>query len=147
MLLSGIPLFRVMSEDSALLTSKKNRFLVSRPDDVSSSLDAHLSTVPSVRTTCHTVRTPDRPSIICSDDVHSRLDLYCFEKLLFQLAFIQTFRQPVRTHLCDRSVSDSFQVQNKGRLLQPSGRRGFPSRRAHTRLDDSQSWSGCTFNR
>jgi hypothetical protein len=32
--------------------------------------DAHLSTVPSVRTTCLTVRTPDRPSIIRPEDVH-----------------------------------------------------------------------------
>jgi hypothetical protein len=36
------------------------KFHVSRPDDVSSRLDAHLSTVPSVRTTCHSVRTSDR---------------------------------------------------------------------------------------
>jgi hypothetical protein len=34
--------------------------------------------------------------------------------------------------LSDRSASDSFQVQFKGRLLQPSGRRGFPSGRTHT---------------
>jgi hypothetical protein len=38
--------------------------------------DAHLSIIPSVWTTCHTVRTPDRPSIICPDDVHSRPDLH-----------------------------------------------------------------------
>jgi hypothetical protein len=35
-----------------------------------SRLDAHLATIPSVRTTCHTVSTPVRPSIIRSDDVH-----------------------------------------------------------------------------
>jgi hypothetical protein len=40
------------------------QFPVSRPGDVSSHPDNHLSTVPSVRTTCHTVRMPDRPSII-----------------------------------------------------------------------------------
>jgi hypothetical protein len=50
--------FRVMSEDSAC---KKNfKFPVSRPDDVSSRPDAHLSTVPSVRTTYHYVQTLDR---------------------------------------------------------------------------------------
>jgi len=49
--------------DSTLVTSQKNRFPVSRPD-------AHLSIVPSVRTMCHTVRTPDRPSIIRPDDVY-----------------------------------------------------------------------------
>jgi hypothetical protein len=37
---------------------------------VPSRLDAHLPTVPSVRTMCHTVRMPDRPSIIRPDDVH-----------------------------------------------------------------------------
>jgi hypothetical protein len=36
------------------------KFPVSRPDDVSSRPDAHLSTVPSVRTTCHSVWTSDR---------------------------------------------------------------------------------------
>jgi hypothetical protein len=42
-------------------TSQKNfKFPASRPDDVSSRLDAHLSTVPSVRTTCHSVRTSDK---------------------------------------------------------------------------------------
>jgi hypothetical protein len=85
---------------------------------VPSRPDAHLSTVPSVRTTCHTIRTPDRPSII-------RSDLHCFEKLQFQLASVRTSQQPVRTPLSDRSALDSFQVQFKGRLLQPS-------RRAHT---------------
>jgi hypothetical protein len=35
-------------------------FPVNRLDDESSRPDAHLSTVPSVRTTCHSVRTSDR---------------------------------------------------------------------------------------
>jgi hypothetical protein len=39
---------------------------------VSSRPDAHLSIVPSVRKTCHTFRTPDRPSIIHPDDVDFR---------------------------------------------------------------------------
>jgi hypothetical protein len=37
---------------------------------VPSRLDAHMSTVPSVRTMCHTVRTPDKSSIICPNDVY-----------------------------------------------------------------------------
>jgi hypothetical protein len=41
---------------------------------VPSRSDAHRSTVPSVQTTCHTVRTPDRPSIIRPDDVDFCLD-------------------------------------------------------------------------
>jgi hypothetical protein len=99
---------------------------------VTSRPDAHLSTVPSVWTTCHTVRMPDRPSIIRPNDVYFRPDLHCFEKLLFQLKSIQTSQQPVWTPLSDRLASDSFQVQFKGRLLQLFGRRGFPSGRAHT---------------
>jgi len=50
------------------------RFPVSRSNDVSSRPDAHLSIVPSIRTTCHTIQTPDRPSIIRPDDVDFRLD-------------------------------------------------------------------------
>jgi hypothetical protein len=53
--------------DSALLTSQKNWFPVSRPDDVSSRPDAHLSIVPFVQT-------PDRSSIIHPDDVNFRPD-------------------------------------------------------------------------
>jgi hypothetical protein len=109
-----------------------------------------LCSLSAVWTTCHPIRTlicplfhpsgrcdiqsghPDRPSIICPDDVLSHPDLHCFEKLLFQLESVRTFQQPVRTHLSDRSASDSFEVQFEGRFLQPSGRRGFPSGHAHT---------------
>jgi hypothetical protein len=65
----------------------------SRPDDVSSRPNIHLSTVPSVRT------------------------LHCIEKLLFQLASVRPSQQPVWTSINDRSASDSFQVQNMGRLI------------------------------
>jgi len=85
MLLSGIPLFRVMPEDFALLSRQKFSESLSAVSEslsavrtiVPSRPDAHLSTIPSVRTTCLTVRTPNKPSII-------RPDLQCFEKLLFQ---------------------------------------------------------------
>jgi hypothetical protein len=131
--LQGIPLFRSGSDVSALLSRQK----------ISKSLSA-------VWTTCHPVRTPicplfhpfgrrvtpsgrlDRSSINCPDDVHSRLDLHCFEKPLYQLASVRTSQQPVLTPFSDRAASDSFQIQFKGRLLQPFGRRGFPSRHAHT---------------
>jgi hypothetical protein len=53
--LQGIPLFRSVSQDSA---SQKSWFPTSRPDDMSSRPDAHLSTVPSDRKMCHTVRMP-----------------------------------------------------------------------------------------
>jgi hypothetical protein len=110
-----------------------------------------LGSLSTVRTTCHPVWTPicplfhpsrrrvipsrrhDKSSIICPDDVHSRPDLHCFEKLLFQLASVRTFQQPIWMPLSVRSASDSFQVQFKGRLLQPSGRRGFSSGGSHTK--------------
>jgi len=45
------------------------RFPISRPDDVSSRSDAHLSTVPSVRTTCSSRPDDRQTSIIRPDDV------------------------------------------------------------------------------
>jgi hypothetical protein len=125
----------VLPEDYAKFASQKTRFPVSRPDDVSYCPNAHLSKVPAVRTTYHTVRTPNYiPSIICPDDENfpsgpspvSR----SFE--LLQLASVWTFQQPVRTTLSVQpSFRISFQNIDIGRLLQPSGRRGFPSGRAH----------------
>jgi hypothetical protein len=84
---------------------------------VLSRSDAHLSTVPSVRTTCHTVRTPDRPASSVRTTYLSFHTLHCIEKLLFQLASVWTSQQPVRTSISDRSASDSFQVQDMGRLI------------------------------
>jgi hypothetical protein len=55
-----------------LCTAKKIedfRFPVSRPDDVSSRPDVHLSTVPSVRTTCSSRPDAKQTSIIRPDDV------------------------------------------------------------------------------
>jgi hypothetical protein len=43
--------------------------------------------------------------------------LHCIEKLLFQLASVQTSQQPVRTPISTRTVSDSFQVPIKGRSI------------------------------
>jgi hypothetical protein len=63
--------FRVISEDSA---SQKNfKFSVSRPD-------AHLSTVPSVRTMCHSVRTSDRQVSSVRTTFFLRLDTYIVSK-------------------------------------------------------------------
>jgi hypothetical protein len=45
------------------------RFPVSRPDDVSSRLDAHLSNAPFVRTTCSSRPDARQTSIIHPDDV------------------------------------------------------------------------------
>jgi hypothetical protein len=62
--LQGIPIFIRVSEDYACKTENL-RFPVSRSDD-----HAIPSGRPSVRMTCLTVRTPDRPSIIRPNNVH-----------------------------------------------------------------------------
>jgi hypothetical protein len=76
-----------------------------------SRLDIHLTTVPSVRTTCHTIRTPVRPSIIRPDDVHFRPDPPMCREVSIQLASVRTTQQHVRTPISTRPASDSFQVQ------------------------------------
>jgi hypothetical protein len=53
-----------------------SKFPVSRPNDVSSRPDAHLSTVPSVRTTCHSVRTSDRQASPVRTTCFFRPDTY-----------------------------------------------------------------------
>jgi len=79
--------------------------------------DAHLTTVPFVRTTCHTVRTPVRPSIIRPDDVHFRPDHPLCREVSIQLASVRTTQQHVRTPLGTRPVSNSFLVPIKERLI------------------------------
>jgi hypothetical protein len=103
-----------------LCTAKKIedfRFPVSLPDNVLSCPDAHLSTIPSVWTTCHPVRTPDRPASSVRTTYLSVRTLHCIKKLLFQLASVRTSHQPVQTSISDRSASDSLQVQNMGRFI------------------------------
>jgi hypothetical protein len=77
--------------------------------------DAHLPTVPSVRTTCHTVRSPIRPSIIHLDDVHFRPGPPLCREGSIQLASVRTSQQHVRTPIGTRPVSDTFQVPIKER--------------------------------
>jgi hypothetical protein len=89
----------------------------SRPDD-------HLSL-------CHTVRTPDRPSIIRPNDVSLRSDPPLCREGSIQLASVWTFQQYVRTPLSTRSISNFFPSSKKGKIDQPSGRCGFPFVRAH----------------
>jgi len=65
--------FTCQSIFRSLYTAKKIedfRFRVSRSDDVSSRLDAHLSTVPSIRTTCSSRPDDRQTSIIRPDDVY-----------------------------------------------------------------------------
>jgi len=70
-----------------------------------------------VRTTCHTVRTPDRPSIFRPEDVSLRLDPPRCREGSIQPASVWTFQQHVRTPISTRPVSDSFQVPIKGRSI------------------------------
>jgi hypothetical protein len=63
----------IQSDVRRFCTAFKTKVFGSLPAvrmNVPSRSDAHLTTVPSVRTTCHTVRMSVRPSIICPDDVH-----------------------------------------------------------------------------
>jgi hypothetical protein len=89
------------SEDSALKI-EVFRFPVSRPDEVSSRPDAHLSTIPSVRTTCHPVRTPGRPA-------SSVQTLHCVEEFLFKLYPSRRLSSPSRYPL----VLDQSQILSK----------------------------------
>jgi hypothetical protein len=97
------------------------RFPVSRLDDVSSvRMPICPLFHPSGRHVHHD-RTPDIPA-------SSVLTLHCVEKLLFQLASVQTSQQPVRTSISDRSASDSFQVQYMGRSTSTVRMMWFPVR-------------------
>jgi hypothetical protein len=147
----GFHYFRALSEDFAL---RRFQFLVNRPDEPSRP-DAHLTTVPSVRLTCHTVRTPIRPSIIRPDDVQFRSDPPLCREGSIQLASIRTSQQHVWTPLGTRPVSNSFQVSIKER----SSNRPDDVVSCRTRLfvrqesqfkyhrpDVYQSWFGCECN-
>jgi len=94
--LQGIPLFRVMSEGSALFSRQKFSespsvvwtIVPSRPD-------AHLSTVPSIQKMCLTVRMPVRPSIIRPDNVH-----FPFGPLLYREATVPACIRPDDSAAC-----------------------------------------------
>jgi len=134
--------------------SEDFRFSVSRLDDVSSHLDTHMSTVPSVWTMCHTVWTPDKLSIIRSDDVHFRLDPPLVREVSVQLASVWMTQQPVWTPLYTRSASVSFH-SNKGKIYQTVQTMWYPvwthvslrqeSQFKYTHLDARQLWSGHVF--
>jgi len=103
-----LQVIRISSSLSAVQTIKP-----SRPDP-------HLSTVTSVRTTFHPVRTPNRPSIIRPDDVSLRLDPPLCREGSIQLPSVRTFQQHVRTPLSTRSILDFFPSSKKGKIDQPS---------------------------
>lgn len=109
---TGIPLFIALSEDSVLRERSKNSGSLSAVwTIVLSGPDPYLSTVPYVQTTCFTVWTPDRPSIIRPNDVHFCRDPPLCGEVSIRLASIRTSQQPVQTPLSTRPASDFFQVQ------------------------------------
>jgi hypothetical protein len=106
-----------------------SKFPVSRPDDVSSRPDSHLSTVPSVWTTCLSARTSDRQG--------SSVRTMCFfhpNTYIVSRSFGASLLRP------DVSAAslDAYQFSNaslilskfkKGKINQPSRRCGIPSGR------------------
>jgi hypothetical protein len=106
-----------------------SKFPVNRPDDVSSRPDAHLSTVPYVRTTCLFVRTSDRQASSVRTMCFFRPDTYIVSR-----SFCASLLRP------DISAArpNAYQFSNgslilskfkKGKINQPSGRCSIPSRR------------------
>jgi hypothetical protein len=106
-----------------------SKFPVSRPDNVSSRPDAHLSTVPSVRMTCHFVWTSDRQASSVRTMSFFRPDTYIVSR-----SFCANLIRP------DVSAArpDAYQFSNgslilskfkKGKINQPSRRCGIPSER------------------
>jgi hypothetical protein len=90
MLQTGIPLFRVKSEEF-------QKFPVSRPDDVSSRPDSHLSTAPSVRT-------PDSPASSVRTMCFFRPDTSLYREVSVPAFSVRTFQQHVRAPISSRTV-------------------------------------------
>jgi hypothetical protein len=93
-------------------------FPVSRSDDVSSRPDAHLSTVPSVRTTCSSQPDARHTSIIRPDDVSFLSRPYTVSRsFCSSLHPSGHLSSPSGPPLNTRTVSNSFQVPVKGRSI------------------------------
>jgi hypothetical protein len=111
---------------------KDFRFPISRPDDVSSRLDAHLSTVPSVRTTCSSRPDARQTSIIRPDDVSFPFGPYTVSR-----SFCSSLHpsKPLSSPSGRPSVIDRLHILSKFSIwkdrLQLSGRCDFPSKRDH----------------
>jgi hypothetical protein len=81
-----------------------SKFPVSRPDDVSSRPDAHLSTAPYIRTMCHTVRTPDNPASSVRTTCFFNPDTSLYREASVPAYSVRTFQQHVRTPISSRTV-------------------------------------------
>jgi hypothetical protein len=120
-----------------------------RPDDVVYCPEAHLSTVPAIRTMCHTVWTPDRPSIIRLDPplyreasvrscVGPDVSAARSDNVQWSISFRFSFQVQIREDWCNRPDdvdSRPDALIHKARIViqtQQSGR--------------LSAWSGHTFN-
>jgi hypothetical protein len=116
-----------------LCTAKKIedfRFPISRLDDMSSRPDAHLSTVPSVRTTCSSRPDVRQTSIIRPDNVSFPFGPYT-ESRSFYPACIRSDISAARPDAYQYLSSlIFFPSSNKGKIDKPSGQCGIPSGRA-----------------
>jgi hypothetical protein len=106
---TGIPLFQ--SE-----VRRISKFPVSRPNDVSSRPDAHLSTVQSVWPTCHSVRTSGRLASSVRKTCFFRPDTYIVSRS-FYANLLRPDVSAARLDAYQFSFSDSFQVSRKGRSI------------------------------
>jgi hypothetical protein len=102
------------NKDSTVLSEVRriSKLIVSRPDDVSSRPDVHLSTIPSVRTTCF-----------------FRPDTYIVSRSFYasMLGPDVSAARPDAYHFSNGSlILSKFK---KGKINQPSGRCGIPSGR------------------
>jgi hypothetical protein len=82
-----------------------SKFPVSRPDNVSSRPDAHLSTAPSVRMMCHPVRTPDNPASSVRTTCFFCLDTSLYREASVPACSVRTMCYTVRTRISVRQES------------------------------------------
>jgi len=106
-----------------------SKFPVSRPDNVSSRPDAHLSTAPHVRTMCHTVWTPDSLASFVRTTCFFRPDTSLYREASVPACSVRTFQQHVRMPISSRTVHWFFPSSKKGKINKPSGQCGIPSGR------------------
>jgi len=97
-----------------------SKFPVSRPDDVSSRPDAHLSTTPSVRMMCHPVRTPDTLASAVRTTCFFRLDTSLYREASVPACSVQRFSSTSGRLSVLEWFTDSFQVPRKGRSINRS---------------------------
>jgi hypothetical protein len=140
-----------------------SKFPVSRSDDVSSRLDAHLSTDPFVWTTCLSVRTSDRQASSVWTTCFFRPDTYIISRSFYanllrpdvsaarpnanqfsngSLILSKYQEREDQTPINSRTDHWFFPSIKKGKINQPSGRCGIPSGRVSPKGQNrSSKWT------